>query len=196
MPPKTASPGLGGEISALLALPNAMTNDASLAATHSATSFGSLLLHPQCAVPQAEIHLKRLAMVFLLKLGCSAEINLDFSNIMAVLVCVGFGAFRQLQVGCNNPQHQMRNSGGIITKYKRPRAVLMKRYIKKEIASFFIMLGSPMISPVAFTFAQYRPTATAWRILPSNNPHFWHFPTAISTRGAIKLSEVFEIFSV
>lgn len=152
MPPKTASPGLGGEISALLALPNAMTNDASLAATHSATSFGSLLLHPQCAVPQAEIHLKRLATrsVFLLKLGCSAEINLDFSNIMAVLVCVGFGAFRQLQVGSNNPQHQMRNSGGIITKYKQPRTVLMKRYIKKEIASFFIMLGSPMISPSSF----------------------------------------------
>lgn len=98
MPPKTASPGLGGEISALLALPNAMTNDASLAATHSATSFGSLLLHPQCAAPQAEIHLKRLAMVFLLKLGCSARINLDFSNVMAALLCVGFGAFRQLQV--------------------------------------------------------------------------------------------------
>lgn len=132
MPPKTASPGLGGEISALLALPNAMTNDASLAATHSATSLGSLLLHPQCAVPQAEIHLTRLAVVSLLKLGCSAEINLDFSNIMAALVCVGFGAFRQLQVGSNNPKHQMRNSGGIITKYKWPRAVLMKRYIKKE----------------------------------------------------------------
>lgn len=73
-----ASPGLREEISASLALPTAMTNDASLAATLPATSFGSLYLHPQRAVPQAEIHLKGLPMIFIPEINCSAENNLDF----------------------------------------------------------------------------------------------------------------------
>lgn len=47
------SPALGGENSALLALPNAMTNDASFAAPHSAPSLPSLLLHSQRVVTQA-----------------------------------------------------------------------------------------------------------------------------------------------
>lgn len=53
---------------------------------------------------------------------------------------------------------------------------LCKIYLRKNHIAV-----SVAISPVALTFAHSRPTKATWRILPSNNPHFWHFPTAVST---------------